>query len=140
MSVRSSDFWRRRAVWISRGSRVLRLFACLLRQPLLMFWAGCVQDHRNGSRCWLHLGAMPSGAPESNPCSNFFALVLLVLEDYCGSGLEGYENFIAVTVSIYRQNMLVAGIIAGCVVLFISVAWARWPYAVWQFTNRVCLG
>ena len=70
----------------------------------------------------------------------FFALVLLVLEDYCGSGLEGYENFIAVTVSIYRQNMLVAGIIAGCVVLFISVAWTRWPYAVWQFTNRVCLG
>ena len=64
-----------------------------------------------------------------------FCFCFLVFQDYCASGLEGYENFIAVTVSIYRQNMLVAGIIAGCVVLFISVAWTRLPYAVWQFTR-----
>jgi len=53
-------------------------------------------------------------------------------QDYCASGLEGYENFIAVTVSIYRQNMLVAGIIAGCVVLFISVQLMNLFYIIRQ--------
>ena len=80
---------------------------------------------------------MPAGAPSRSSLLHAptFLLIFLVFQDYCASGLEGYENFIAVTVSIYRQNMLVAGIIAGCVVLFISVARTRLPYAVWQFTR-----
>ena len=56
-------------------------------------------------------------------------------QDYCGSGLEGYENFIAVNVSIYRQNMLTAGIIAGCVVIFISVTWIN-SSAFWLESAR----
>ncbi|CAJ1357859.1 unnamed protein product, partial [Effrenium voratum] len=54
-------------------------------------------------------------------------------QDYCQSGLEGYENFIAVTVSIYRSNMLAAGIIAACVVIFIIVQLWNLYYIIRQF-------
>jgi len=57
-------------------------------------------------------------------------------QDYCQSGLEGYENFIAITVSIYRQNMLTAGIIAGCVVAFISVQLINLFYIIRQARNE----
>lgn len=53
-------------------------------------------------------------------------------QDYCQDGLEGYENFIAVSVSIYRQNMLIAGIIAACVVFFIVVQLSNLFYIIRQ--------
>lgn len=56
-------------------------------------------------------------------------------QDYCQEGLEGYENFIAISVSIYRQNMLIAGIIAACVVFFIVVQLMNLFYIIRQFRS-----
>lgn len=56
-------------------------------------------------------------------------------QDYCQEGLEGYENFIAISVSIYRQNMLIAGIIAACVVFFIVVQLMNLYYIIRQFRS-----
>eukprot|EP00931_Biecheleriopsis_adriatica_P043821 TRINITY_DN25040_c0_g1_i2.p1 TRINITY_DN25040_c0_g1~~TRINITY_DN25040_c0_g1_i2.p1 ORF type:complete len:705 (+),score=131.91 TRINITY_DN25040_c0_g1_i2:721-2835(+) len=56
-------------------------------------------------------------------------------QDYCAAGLEGYENFISVTVSIYRKNMRLAGAVAGCVVIFMSVQLINLFY-IWKQTRR----
>jgi len=42
-------------------------------------------------------------------------------QEYCEGGLEGYENFLSVTLAIYQQNMRVAAIIAGSIVAFMCI-------------------
>mmetsp|Transcript_76815 Transcript_76815/g.136143 ORF Transcript_76815/g.136143 Transcript_76815/m.136143 type:complete len:276 (-) Transcript_76815:199-1026(-) len=57
-------------------------------------------------------------------------------KDYCTLGLEGYENFIAITVSVFRENMRIVCIIVGVMISFMIVQLMNLFY-IWKQTKSV---